>query len=134
MARRAHITKTLKPLIMSGLIATASAAIAAPDHSIQFEDEQQYGGRFKPEDPTIYDLGLDLAVIFYYDNAQGERVVVTTIGPKDPDSGRPASEHIVTLIEGEHYRARLASDDPSVEPIHFTVRCDRNSTQTPANQ
>jgi hypothetical protein len=127
------MTKTLKTLITAGLISTAATSMAIANPQIQFEDGQQSGGQFTSDDPQVYDLGSDLAVVFYYDNPQGERVVVTTVGPKDPDSGRPASQHIVTLTEGEVYQATLESSDPTTEAINVTVRFDWDLTRTLAN-
>ena len=124
---------TLKFLVTAGLITISTALTATPNLDIQFNIDQQYSGRFTSEDPAIYDLGRDLAVIFYYDNEHDERVVVTTIAPKDPDSGRPASQHIVTLTEGERYRVTLVSGDPATGPIQVTVRFDGTTRWTTAN-
>ena len=120
------MTNTAKYLMIVGLITIATPSLATANPQMQFKSEQQYSGQFSSDDPAIYDLGQDWAVVFYYDNAQGERVVVSTIAPKDPDSGRPASEHIVRLSAGESYRATLASNDPTAEPINVTVRFDEN--------
>ena len=83
--------------------------------------EPPFIGSFTAEDPAIYDLGADLAVVFYYDNEHGERTVVATVAPKDPDSGRPASEHIVVLGAGESYRGTVARANPAEDPIRITV-------------
>tara|TARA_B100001964_G_C14028109_1_gene506995 strand:+ start:188 stop:574 length:387 start_codon:yes stop_codon:yes gene_type:complete len=128
------MTKTAKLITIAGLIAIATPCLAAANPEMPFQGGPQHSGRFTPEDPAIYDLGQDWAVIFYYENAQGERVVVTTIAPKDPDSGRPASEHIVTLRGGESYRAALASTDSTMEPMHVTVRFDEKLLRAAANQ
>ena len=120
--------------MIAGLITIATASLATVNPQIQSEGEQQYSGQFSSDDPAIYDLGQYWAVVFYYDNAQGERVVVTTIAPKDPDSGRPASEHIVTLSAGETYQATLASGNPTSEPIHVTVRFNEFSMRTAMNR
>lgn len=126
------MTETLKTLMTAGLISTAAASMAIADPQIQFEDGPRSSGQFTADDPRIYDLGHDLAVVFYYDNPNGERVVVTTIGPKDPDSGRPASQHIVTLSEGETYQATLETSE--AEPINVTVRFDWPSGRELAQQ
>lgn len=122
----ATMTKTLKIFLAASLLtAAATTSMAGPD--------TQYSGSFTPDNPAIYDLGLDLVVVFYYDNAEGERLVVTTIAPKDPDSGRPASEHIVTLREGESFQASFAIDDPAVERIDISIRFDENGLPIAAN-
>jgi len=127
------MTKRSKLLMLVGLITLATASLANVNSPMQIEAEQQHSGNFSPEDPAIYDLGLDWAVIFYYDNEQGERVVVTTIAPKDPDSDRTASEHIVTLSPGERYRVTLASSTQTSEPIQVALRFDEFSMLTAMN-
>ena len=102
---------TLKSLVAASLLTAASFGVAASDNPIQINTDVVPTGQFTGEDPAIYDLGQDLAVVFFYNNDAGQNVVVTTIAPKDPDSDRPASEYIVTLDEGEMYTATLASSD-----------------------
>ncbi len=108
------------------------AAMAMP-YVQQSMAEPQYSGRFTAEDPALYDRGLDLVVVFYYVNAQGERVVVTTVAPKDPDSGRLATEHIVTLDQGESFHATFASNDPTVKPVHVMLKTTESTVRPGAN-
>ena len=119
------MTKTLKSLLAASLLTAATTSMADPaTHNT---------GSFTPQNPAIYDLGLDVAVVFYYDNVDGERLVVTTIAPKDPDSGRPASEHIVTLGEEQRFQASFAIDDPAIERVNVTLTFDENGLPIAAN-
>ena len=107
-------------------------AMAMPDVQ-QSTAEPHYSGPFTGEEPAFYDRGLDLVVVFYYVNAQGKRVVVTTVAPKDPDSGRLATEHIVTLDQGESFHATFATDDPTVKPVHVMLKTTESTVRPGAN-
>ncbi len=125
---------TFKQLITAGLITVATVATAKTESQVQFSASHQGIGEYTAEQPAIYDLGLDTAIIFSYENTQGERMVVTTVGPKDPDANRPATEHSVKLDQGESYTVTLASSDPSVEPIAVTLRFDDSGTMVASNR
>jgi len=120
----ATMMNKLKLLTALGLITTAAASFATAEPVSTATSEFSHTGSFIAEDPAIYDLGADLAVVFYYDNEHGERTVVTTVAPKDPDSGRSASEHIVVLGIGERYRGTIARANPAADPIQITVTND----------
>ena len=109
------------------------AAPPIPKLEVIMPPEPQYSGRFTGEEPAFYDRGLDLVVVFYYVNAKGKRVVVTTVAPKDPDSGRLATEHIVTLDQGESFHATFASNDPTVKPVHVMLKTAQSTVRPEAN-
>lgn len=58
-----------------------------------------------------YDLGSNLAVIFYYNDTNGDRLVVTTIGPKDPDSGVAGYQQILKANPGSEFTINIGSDE-----------------------
>ena len=110
---------TLKS-IFTALTLTASTITFAGDN-LGSNSMAAPNGNYTAEAPAIFDLGEDWAIVFYYDNENSERTVVTTVAPKDPDANRAASEHIVSLKPGESYTATLASSDPRIEPIAINV-------------
>ena len=77
-------------------------------------------------EPVIYDLGSNLAIVFYYTDSKGNRLLVTTIGPKDPDSAASATQQILTMNSEGEYVINISSDNPGSKPMKLTAHFEGN--------
>lgn len=105
-----------------------SAAIAAPVSADQQSavtvnavPEQGSTERLTASQPAIYDLGHTTAVIFYYTNSAGERLLVTTIAPKDPDSGETATQQIIKMEADGEYLINIAGNAKDSAPMKLSA-------------
>lgn len=101
------------------LTTTFAAVTYAEDHMIPAS--QASTERLDASEPVIYDLGNKLAVIFYYTDSKGDRLLVTTIGPKDPDSGIASSQQIVKMDAAGRYVITIDSDKNESAPMKLTA-------------
>ncbi len=77
--------------------------------------------RLSEAEPIIYDLGSSLAVLFYYIDGKGDRLFVTTIGPKDPDSSATATQHIVKMDQDGEYTISIDHINTSSESMKLSA-------------
>ena len=78
--------------------------------------------RLDASEPATYDLGSKLAVVFYYTDAEGDRLLVTAIGPKDPDSGMTSTQQIIKMDPAGEYEINIDSDKNDFVPMKLSAR------------
>lgn len=111
--------RTLAALLMlSAATMTVSAAeLSASQPSVE---------RLKSSEPVTIDLGSKIAVVFYYTDANGDRLLVTAIGPKDPDSGVAATQQIIKMDATGQYVINITSDESGSTPMKLSARFEGN--------
>ncbi|GEM_PF-5260409 len=83
--------------------------------------------RVDASEPVVYDLGDSRAVIFYYTDENGDRLLVTTIGPKDPDADLPATQQIVKMNDQDsEYVVNIESAESGTNPLQLSAHFDGN--------
>jgi len=77
--------------------------------------------RLDASEPVAYDLGRKIAVVFYYTDSNGDRLLVTAIGPKDPDSGEASTQQIIKMDSAGQYVINIASDHNGSAPMKLSA-------------
>ena len=77
--------------------------------------------RLNASEPVTIDLGSKIAVVFYYTDANGDRLLVTAIGPKDPDSGVASTQQIIKMDAAGEYVINIASDKNGSVPMKLSA-------------
>jgi len=95
------------------MLSTAAMAVSATEPSVE---------RLNASEPVTVDLGSKIAVVFYYTDANGDRLLVTAIGPKDPDSGVAATQQIIKMDAAGQYVINIASDESGSTPMKLSAR------------
>ncbi len=72
-------------------------------------------------EPVTYDLGASLVIIYFYIDEKGDRLLVTAVGPKDPDSRATATHHIVKMAPDGEYTINIDSDESGSEPMKLSA-------------
>ncbi len=116
MKLRTLLSATL--LMLSTATMTVSAAeLSANQPSVE---------RLNASEPVTIDLGSKIAVVFYYTDANGDRLLVTAIGPKDPDSGVAATQQIIKMDAAGQYVINITSDESGSTPMKLSARFEGN--------
>ncbi len=108
------------------MISAASVAVTTNAEDRMIPANQASTERLEASEPVTYDLGKKLAVIFYYTDSKGDRLLVTAIGPKDPDSGIASTQQIVKMDSDGKYEINFASDHQGSEPMKLTAHFEGN--------
>ena len=116
--------QTLSALLL--MLSATSAAVATYAEDRVIPANQASTERLEASEPVTYDLGKKLAVIFYYTDSKGDRLLVTAIGPKDPDSGIASTQQIVKMDSDGKYEINFASDNQGSEPMKLTAHFEGN--------
>lgn len=98
-------------LILSTTFAATTALAENKSQSTTQVVAQISSAKLDALETITYDLGSNLAVVFYYNDSNGDRLVVTTIGPKDPDSGIAGFQQILKANPDSEYTINIGSDD-----------------------
>ncbi len=105
-------------LMLSAATMTVSAAeLATSQPSVE---------RLNASEPITIDLGSKIAVVFYYTDVNGDRLLVTAIGPKDPDSGVAATQQIIKMDAAGQYVMNITSDESGSTPMKLSARFEGN--------
>jgi len=78
--------------------------------------------RLNASEPVTVDLGSRIAVVFYYTDTNGDRLLVTAIGPKDPDSDMASTQQIIKMDAAGQYVINIASDESGFTPMKLSAR------------
>ncbi len=118
--------RTISTLLLMITALFTGLTTQAEDRSVISADQASVE-RLDASEPVTYDLGENLAVVFYYTDANGDRLLVTTIAPKDPDSDGAATQQILKMDnkEGE-YVINIASDDNGSDPMQLSAHFEGN--------
>ena len=100
------------------LSATFAIPAAAEPALIETQETVE---RLDASEPMTIDLGSKLAVVFYYTDAQGDRLLVTAIGPKDPDSTEPATQQIIKMTTSGEYVINFDTEAPGEEAAKLSA-------------
>ncbi len=103
--------RALLPLFLM----TVTAAIPAYAEPAATVTNQGTIERLDASEPVTIDLGSKIAIVFYYTDANGDRLLVTAIGPKDPDSKEAATQQIIKMSVTGEYVINIESDDSDAE-------------------
>lgn len=108
-------------LLLSAAFVTPVSADQPTAVTVKAVSEQGSTERLTASQPAIYDLGHTTAVIFYYTNSAGERLLVTTIAPKDPDSGETATQQIIKMEADGEYLINIAGNTKDSESMKLSA-------------
>ncbi len=113
-----HIFLSTTLLMLSAATMTVSAT--------ELSTNQPSVERLNASEPVTIDLGRKIAVVFYYTDANGDRLLVTAIGPKDPDSGVASTQQIIKMDSAGQYVINIASDESDSAPMKLSARFEGN--------
>lgn len=100
---------------------TASAAIPAYAETATTAPTQETIERLEASQPVTIDLGTKMAVVFYYTDANGDRLLVTAIGPKNPDSDAVATQQIIKMNSAGEYVINIDSDEKGTDSVKLSA-------------
>ncbi len=115
--------RTLSALLV--MLSAATITVSAAELSAA-QTSQPSVERLNASEPVTIDLGSKIAVVFYYTDANGDRLLVTAIGPKDPDSGVAATQQIIKMDAAGQYVINIASDESGSAPMKLSARFEGN--------
>lgn len=118
------MTKLLKVLLTIGLFAFTAALMAGSLAERRLSTAKQNFGWFASNGTQVHTVGSDQAIIFYFDDDRGKRVVVTTIGSMDPQRSNPGTQVKITLNEGDRYHAAIANSHSFVQLMNVRFGVD----------
>jgi len=104
------------------MLSTAAMTVSAAEPATN----QPSVERLNASEPMTVDLGSKIAVVFYYTDTNGDRLLVTAIGPKDPDSGVASVQQIIKMDEAGQYVINITSDENGSEPMKLSARFEGN--------
>ena len=115
----------LRPTILLLMLSATFAATtaSAEDQSVNTTQivAEISSEKLEALESITYDLGSNLAVVFYYTESNGDRLVVTTIGPKDPDSGVAGIQQILKANPEDEYTINIGSDESGSLPKRLSA-------------
>ncbi len=119
----------LRTLLSATLLMLSTATMTVSAAELSANSGQSSGAsveRLNASEPVTIDLGNKIAVVFYYTDANGDRLLVTAIGPKDPDSGVAATQQIIKMDAAGQYVINITSDESGSTPMKLSARFEGN--------
>ncbi len=114
----------LRTLLSATLLMLSTATMTV--YAAELSANQPTVERLNASEPVTIDLGSKIAVVFYYTDANGDRLLVTAIGPKDPDSGVAATQQIIKMDAAGQYVINITSDESGSTPMKLSARFEGN--------
>lgn len=111
----------LRALLPLFLITATAAIPAYAETAVTTATSPKTIERLEASEPVTIDLGSKIAVIFYYTDANGDRLLVTAIGPKDPDSGEVATQQIIKMNTAGEYVINIDSNEKGTESVRLSA-------------